>query len=63
MSELKDLLFKDDEEKLAEAVEKHAFGSYQLGEVARISSLLYDRGIDVEKHLIQLCKQHRIKYK
>jgi len=51
------VLFSEDQKKIEDAVEYHAMGSYQVGEVAKLSALLYDRGIDVIKELEKLhCK-------
>lgn len=47
-------LFTEDQMKIEESVLYHAMGSYQIGEIARLSALLYDRGIDVIKHLEKL---------
>ncbi len=38
-------------------------GSYQIGEVARLSSLLYDRGVDVNKELENLCRKFNMNNK
>lgn len=48
------LLFDDDQKKIEEAVLYHAMGSYQIGEIAYLSALLYDRGINVIKELEKL---------
>lgn len=60
MEKLYDVLFSEDAEKVAESVLYHAMGSRQLGEVARFSSLLYDNGINVEKHLEKICHEYGI---
>jgi|GEM_PF-3255317 len=57
------ILFSEDQNKIDESVEYHAMGSYQIGEVARISSLLYDRGVDVIRELENLCHKFNVKNK
>lgn len=47
-------LFKEDEEKIDDSIIYHSMGSYQIGEIARLSALLYDRGVDVIKELEKL---------
>lgn len=47
------ILFDEDLEKIEQAVVKYPMGSYQIGEIARVSALLYNEGIDV---LDALCK-------
>ncbi|PAD70604.1 hypothetical protein CHH83_02035 [Bacillus sp. 7586-K] len=53
-------LFTEDQMKIEKAVIFHTMGSYQIGEIARLSSLLYDRGVDVIKHLEKLHKDYGI---
>lgn len=57
---MESVLFPDDQQKIEDAVVKYPMGSYQIGEIARLSALLYDRGIDVEKQLINLCNRFGI---
>lgn len=47
-------LFDEDQKKIEDSVEYHAMGSYQIGELARLSALLYDRGVDVIKEIEKL---------
>ncbi len=57
------ILFDEDQKKVEESVEFHAMGSYQVGEIARLSSLLYDRGVDVIRELENLCRRFNVKNK
>lgn len=54
------ILFDEDQKKVDNSVEYHAMGSYQIGEVARLSALLYDMGIDVIKELENLCRKFNV---
>ncbi|MCA1021576.1 hypothetical protein [Halobacillus litoralis] len=63
MEKLDEILFPEDSEKVVRSVVYHPMGSYQLGEVARLSSLLYDRGIDVTDYLESLCRKHGVSTK
>lgn len=40
-------LFEEDIKKIVESVIKYPLGSYQIGEIARISAHLYEKGINV----------------
>jgi len=53
-------LFEEDHKKIEDAVNLHPMGSYQIGEIARLSTTLYDRGIDVIKQLESLHLQFGI---
>lgn len=55
------VLYPEDQKKIEEAVQYFPMGSYQIGEIARLSALLYNEGIDVEKRLIEMCKTYGIK--
>ncbi|WP_368900784.1 hypothetical protein [Oceanobacillus oncorhynchi] len=55
-------LFLDDQKKIEKAVQDYPMGSYQIGEIAMVSALLYERGIDVEKHLRSLHDKHELYY-
>jgi hypothetical protein len=57
------ILFPKDQKKIEEAVVFHTMGSNQIGEIARISSSLYDDGIDVIEHLKELHEITRSKPK
>lgn len=48
------VLFDDDQKKIEDAVMNYPIGSYQAGEVVRLSALLYDRGVNVENELKKL---------
>lgn len=54
------VLFDDDQKKINDAVRLHAMGSYQIGEVAKLSALLYDRGIDVIQQLKALHRKYNV---
>jgi hypothetical protein len=54
MTDLNSVLFDDDQKKIEDAVLYHPMGSYQIGEIARLSALLYDKGVDVVKYLEKL---------
>lgn len=60
MSNIENVFFEDDLKKIKDAVEKYPLGSYQMGEIARLSALLSERGIDVIEHLERLCEKYRI---
>ncbi|WJV20743.1 hypothetical protein QU593_10035 [Rossellomorea marisflavi] len=51
---LDEVLFEEDKLKIAEAITYHPLGSYQMGEIARISSLIADTGYDVVGYLERL---------
>lgn len=53
-------LLNEDQKKIDDSVEYHSMGSYQIGEVARLSSLLYVRGVDVNKELENLCRKFNV---
>ena len=55
-----DVLFSEDLKKINYYVSNYPMGSYQMGEIARLSALLYERGVDVKKHLEFLCKHYRV---
>lgn len=54
------ILFKEDLKKIEDAVEKYPLGSYQIGEIARLSGLMYERGINVAAQLEYLCELHMV---
>ncbi len=41
------VLFDEDLNKINNAVSRYPMGSYQIGEIAKLSGLLYEMGIDV----------------
>ncbi|WP_442636561.1 hypothetical protein [Rossellomorea marisflavi] len=51
---LDEVLFEEDKMKIAEAITYHPLGSYQMGEIARISGLIADTGYDVVGYLERL---------
>lgn len=53
-------LFPEDLKKIEVAVLYYPMGSYQAGEVARLSALLYERGIDATKQLALVCDKYGI---
>ncbi len=55
------VLFDEDQKKIEDAVTYYPLGSYQIGEIAELSALLYERGIDVIKELNKLHIKYRIK--
>lgn len=55
-------LFPDDQKIIENAVQDYPISSYQIGEIARFSALLYERGFDVERHLIRTCKKYGVSY-
>ncbi|WP_017470648.1 hypothetical protein [Amphibacillus jilinensis] len=48
---INEILFENDQNKVVNAVTCFSLGSYQIGEIARISGLLYSSGVDVVKLL------------
>jgi len=54
------ILFDEDQLKIENAVIKYPLGSYQIGEIARLSGLLYGEGVDVIYKLEQLCYKYGI---
>jgi hypothetical protein len=48
------VLFDEDQKKINGSVENHAIGSYQIGEISKLSATLYDSGVDVVKELQRL---------
>lgn len=60
MSNIESVFFEDDLKKIKDAVEKYPLGSYQMGEIARLSALLSEMGIYVIEHLERLCEKYRI---
>lgn len=62
---LNEVLFKEDREKVVDSVVNYPFGSYQLGEVAKLSGYLYELGVDVAgllKRELKLRKQQNLKW-
>ena len=57
------ILFPEDQNKIDEAVSKYPMGSYHIGEIARISGLMYEQGIDVIQHLKYICEQFKVELK
>ncbi|MGG2091323.1 hypothetical protein AB1283_00975 [Bacillus sp. S13(2024)] len=51
------ILFEEDQRKIEDAVMNYPMGSYQAGEVVRLSALLYDKGVNVENELKKLCNK------
>lgn len=54
------VLFEEDQTKINNAVVRYPMGSHQIGTIAELSSLLYERGVDVTSILISLCKTYGI---
>lgn len=54
------VLFAEDQKKIEDAVQYYPMGSYQVGEIARLSSLLYERGINVIDELNKLHRKYGI---
>ncbi|MCY8011273.1 hypothetical protein MOB66_02250 [Bacillus haynesii] len=52
------MLFEEDQKKIENAVEYHNIGSREIGEVARLSALLCDKGVNVIKELQKLCYKY-----
>lgn len=57
------VLFPEDQKKIEEAVTLYPMGSYQIGEVARISALLYEQGVNVVEQLKYLCEVYSVNQK
>lgn len=60
---LENILLPEDQKKIENAVRYYPIGSYHIGEIARISALLHERGINVEKHLIRICEKYGVSYR
>lgn len=58
--QLKEVMTKDDMDKIAYAVFNNPLGSYQMGEIARISGELQTHGIDVLAQLKLVRRKYRI---
>ena len=56
----KQILFDEDIEKINNAVAKYPMGSQQIGEIAKLSGLLYNEGVDVLKLLVNWCIKYDI---
>ena len=54
----KQILFNEDIEKINNAVVNYPLGSYQIGEIAKLSGLLYQEGVDVVRELEKLCRKY-----
>ena len=54
------MLFDEDIEKINNAVANYPIGSQQIGEIAKLSGLLYNEGVDVLKLLVGWCIKHDI---
>ena len=52
------VLFDDNIEKINNTVQYYPLGSYQVGEIAKLSGLLYQEGVDVVKELEKLCHKY-----
>ena len=61
--ELSGLLFVEDINKIKIAVSDYPMGSHQVGEIVRLSGLLYDRGVDVVGQLNVLCRKYKVSTK
>lgn len=51
------VLFEEDQKKIEDSVMNYPMGSHQIGEIARLSALLYEKGINVEIELKRLCNK------
>lgn len=58
-----EVIFPEDRKKIEESVMLYPMGSYQIGEVARISALLYEQGVNVVEQLKYLCEIYNVKQK
>ena len=54
------VLFDEDQDKINNAVHRYPLGSYQMGVIAELSGLLYERGVDVAGVLASLCKTYGV---
>lgn len=57
------VLFDEDLEKIEKTCIRYPIGSYQAGEIIRISGALYWMGIDVLDRLRRLCRERGIDYR
>lgn len=54
------ILFNEDLEKINKACTNYPLGSYQIGEIARMSGFMYEQGINVIKMLEDEFKKRHI---
>lgn len=54
------VLFEEDQKKIEYYVLKYPLGSYQIGEIAKLSALLYERGINVIDELNKLHSKYGV---
>lgn len=53
-------LFQEDLEKIESACAYYPLGSYQIGEIARLSGYLQEKGVNVLIELQKLCKIYEV---
>lgn len=57
------VIFTEDQMKIEKSVAMYPMGSYQMGEIARISGLMYKQGVDVVEQLKYLCEIYDVNQK